>query len=352
VESAAGNCGYAWFGGAIVLKNSCTTKPSHTWAHEAGHYFSLPHVFVGWEGQNINTQLPAPAVTTDGTEVELADSSNCATAADGFCDTPADYISYRWSCDAAHNSQPMLDPTGRSFKASGEFYMSYSLDGCMTHFSPQQITAMRSYAQTTLSTITQLTPPPFQPTAQVALNYPTDSLTTHYDTLTFRWHRDPNATFYTFEVSRQNAFQIVQYTKYTSDTSITLYNLSAGKHYLWRVRSLNPAFMCAPMSRIQHFFTQPLVNTETEALFKGQLSILPNKAERGETVKATWQNIDSDLAKLQVFSIDGQLLQEKTVYTTTDTETDIDTANLPTGVLIVNLQTERGNVQQKLILTH
>ncbi len=350
VENAAGNCGYAWFGGAIVLKNSCTTKPNHTWAHEAGHYFSLPHVFVGWEGQNINMQLPAPAVTSDGTEVELADSSNCATAADGFCDTPADYLSYRWSCDVTRNSLQMLDPTGRAFKASGEFYMSYSSDGCMTHFSPQQITAMRDYAQTTLPSITQLTPPPFQPTSQVMMRYPSDSLTTRYDTLTFRWKRDPNATLYTFEVSRQNAFQLVQYTKYTSDTSITLYNLSPGKHYLWRVRSINPAFTCAPMSRIQHFFTQAFVNTDSEKPFNGQLALLPNNGEHGQTIKATWQNIDSDFGKLQIFSINGQLLSEKNVYTNIDSETDIDTSTLPAGVFIVNLQTERGNVQQKLIL--
>ena len=162
-EVAAGACAYAWYGGAIVLKKSCTTRPNHTWAHEAGHYFSLPHVFVGWEGQSVNAAQPAPAVTNDGTEVELADSSNCTTAGDLFCDTPADYISKRWSCDANHNSQTLIDPTGAPFKASGEYYMSYSSDACMSRFSPQQITAMRDYAQTTLNTITNLTAPPDQP---------------------------------------------------------------------------------------------------------------------------------------------------------------------------------------------
>ncbi len=57
-------------GGILILKGDCAT--SSTIAHELGHYFSLDHTFS----------------PTDG--LELVNGSNCATAGDGVCDTPAD----------------------------------------------------------------------------------------------------------------------------------------------------------------------------------------------------------------------------------------------------------------------
>ena len=44
-------------------------------SHEAGHYFNLPHTFNG---------------TADGSNPECVDGSNCSTAGDFICDTPAD----------------------------------------------------------------------------------------------------------------------------------------------------------------------------------------------------------------------------------------------------------------------
>jgi hypothetical protein len=69
-------CGFASLGGittldalGIVIKKSCLD--SKTLSHEMGHYFGLKHTFEG-----------------GGTE--LANGSNCATAGDEICDTPAD----------------------------------------------------------------------------------------------------------------------------------------------------------------------------------------------------------------------------------------------------------------------
>ncbi len=353
VESAAGNCGYAWYGGAIVLKNSCTTLPGHTWAHEAGHYFSLPHVFSGWEGQTVNTSVAAPFTTTSGDEVELADSSNCATAGDLFCDTPADYLSYRWSCDAARNSQNLIDPTGRNFKATGEYYMSYALDNCMTKFSPQQLTAMRDYAQTNLPSITQLTAPPYQVVGQSLLNMPADSATVRYDSLRLFWKKDPNATKYIVEICRLKSFNVGIITHTTSDTSSLYVGLTPGKRYYWRARALNPRYVCSSPSVIRTFVTQPLiVATEENTPFKGELKIVPNQTERGKNVTISWENIEVNQAKLQIFSINGQLLSEKIVFPQIQQSTEIETANLPSGVLVVNLQTEKGSIKQKMVVTN
>ncbi|MEY4904640.1 MAG: hypothetical protein RLZZ292_2455, partial [Bacteroidota bacterium] len=144
VNSAAGNCGYAFFGlyGGIVLAKGCSKKDDHTWAHEMGHKLGMPHTFSGWEGEKVPATGNAPT-NINGDLVELADSSNCKNAGDGFCDTPADYLSYRWSCDANGFGPTLKDPVGKTFKPDGHFYMSYALDACMDRFSHDQQESMR-----------------------------------------------------------------------------------------------------------------------------------------------------------------------------------------------------------------
>jgi hypothetical protein len=57
-------------GGIVMLKDAGFM----TLAHEMGHYFGLPHTFEG----------------AGMIGAELVDGSNCLTAGDGICDTPAD----------------------------------------------------------------------------------------------------------------------------------------------------------------------------------------------------------------------------------------------------------------------
>ncbi len=71
-----GFCGFAGLGAVtelngngIVIKKSCLDPK--TLSHEMGHYFGLLHTF-------------------EGSGVELANGSNCKTAGDLICDTPAD----------------------------------------------------------------------------------------------------------------------------------------------------------------------------------------------------------------------------------------------------------------------
>lgn len=74
--SSIGACGLADLAGigspngsGIVYRKDCAN--TRVFAHELGHFFGLEHTFEG-----------------NGTE--LVDGSNCTTAGDGICDTPAD----------------------------------------------------------------------------------------------------------------------------------------------------------------------------------------------------------------------------------------------------------------------
>ncbi|MEM9546580.1 MAG: PKD domain-containing protein [Bacteroidota bacterium] len=114
-------CGYAKYPGGIdiiMMKNSCASNGS-TLTHELGHFFNLPHTHSGGN--------------------ELVDGSNCATAGDDFCDTPADP-------NISGKVNVSCDYTGTDTDANGDPYtpdtyniMSYSRKSCRIFYSVEQL---------------------------------------------------------------------------------------------------------------------------------------------------------------------------------------------------------------------
>lgn len=128
VTNAAGTasyCGYAYYpGGAdrILMKNSCTTNGS-TLIHEFGHYFSVRH--------------------THNAGNELVNGSNCSTAGDQICDTPADpNLSGKVNVACVYTGTD-LDANGDSYTPQTTNYMSYARKSCRTVFSTGQIARLR-----------------------------------------------------------------------------------------------------------------------------------------------------------------------------------------------------------------
>ncbi|BDS12224.1 zinc-dependent metalloprotease [Aureispira anguillae] len=127
VSNGAGSfyCGYAYFpGGAdrIVMKNSCTTNGS-TFIHEFGHYFSAYHTHQGGN--------------------ELVNGSNCSTAGDQICDTPADPNLSGVVNSSCVYTGTATDANGDSYTPQTTNYMSYSRKSCRTVFTNGQIARIR-----------------------------------------------------------------------------------------------------------------------------------------------------------------------------------------------------------------
>ncbi|MFD0835545.1 T9SS type A sorting domain-containing protein [Mariniflexile aquimaris] len=132
-------CGYTDNSGrndVIVLKNSCVTNSSSL-AHEMGHFFSLIHT----HGPD-NTKL-----TT-----EFVDGSNCDTDGDGICDTPADpKLTSKNVNNFCEYTGTEKDAHGDLFAPDAQNIMSYSLKGCRSHFSNQQLARMYAFYHTAKS---------------------------------------------------------------------------------------------------------------------------------------------------------------------------------------------------------
>lgn len=102
-------------------------------AHELGHFFSLIHTHVQ------NTYNPVP--TTD----ELVNGSNCATAGDFICDTPADPGLYSFRIAPAPACQYIdtvtTDINGDLYNPILNNFMS-ALSWCTNDFTPEQFSRM------------------------------------------------------------------------------------------------------------------------------------------------------------------------------------------------------------------
>jgi hypothetical protein len=124
-------CGRSSFYGigvqGIVMNNYCTANPSvpnySTFSHEVGHYFNLYHTHETYFG------------------VECVDGSNCDSAGDLFCDTPADPgLSYLVDNSCVYIGTE-LDACGSGdpYTPSTENLMSYSTKWCRDTFTTEQL---------------------------------------------------------------------------------------------------------------------------------------------------------------------------------------------------------------------
>lgn len=122
-NSGSSLCGYSDFPPGpdiVMMRGSCTLNGS-TLSHEFGHYFSVLHTHSTIGG------------------AEFVDGSNCSSAGDLLCDTPADPVignsNVNTSCVYTGTQ---LDPQGDLYAPDTRNIMSYSRRSCRNSFSPTQ----------------------------------------------------------------------------------------------------------------------------------------------------------------------------------------------------------------------
>lgn len=342
----------------IVMTSGCASAP--TFAHEIGHYLSLPHTFYGWEGTGTaGSSGPAP------NWAERVDSSNCTTAGDFLCDTGPDYLYGRWSrsnCQAqgtvsfgtngGQASVELTDPTGTAFTVDGTNVMSYTSNGCMSFFSNDQINAMHfnltNYRAGHLVNNGSVSPVD----SAVNLLYPIAGDITPYGDVTVEWNADPAATTYLVEMSYVPTFSaIFTLGKFrTTDTTATFTGLTPNRTVYWRVTPYNASFTCA-MGTLGQFQTGDIASSVpsryTTAL---DWRILPNPVRTAQPFEISLSANAATEASLQVYGLNGQVLDTRTVQAHAGTQYLRLAAPHTAGVYFVQLRTPQGQSTQKLVV--
>lgn len=357
VKNPAGNCGYSWQD-AIVLGTDygCSDAGNTTWSHEAGHHFSLPHTFVGWEGTEWDYSEPAPE-EIDGHPVEKVDGSNCLTGGDGFCDTRPDYLNFRWPCDANKESvAAQLDPDSVEFHSDATLIMGYPFDECSSRFSPQQIEAMRTNLYTEHSAYLQFTAPmEYIPDSSVVqLISPIDTQNVQFDNFTLSWNPVPGASFYHVEVGLAPILSAKYYNQILyNTTSVTITtNVPNNRLLKWRVRPYGVWDVCHSNTVIQYgvFRTKNLTATnELEESVVAELS--PNPVSSGLPSVFTLTSDEYMDALLSVSDAAGRLcLTQDIRLSPGENRLDIATSGLSAGFYVVTLRNDKGAIVKRLAI--
>ncbi|MEL6674661.1 MAG: T9SS type A sorting domain-containing protein [Bacteroidota bacterium] len=123
-------CGYTYRPGGprIVIMNYACTASGKTLSHEIGHYLSLYHTH---------------GTTNNGTTDEFADGSNCSTAGDRICDTPADPNLSGVVDGNCNYVGSATDGKGQAYNPDPSNIMSYARNACRNRFTDGQYAQMR-----------------------------------------------------------------------------------------------------------------------------------------------------------------------------------------------------------------
>ncbi len=354
-SGAAGNCGYYWMD-AVVVAKGCAGNGDHTFAHEVGHFLSLPHPFVGWEGIEYDPAKPTSQyIGQVWTGIESVDDPNCNQVADGFCDTGPDYLSYRWGCNGqALSNTEQTDLNGQSFRSDGTLFMSYSFDACASRFSPEQIQAMRAnlkYARPGI--LRNLEIQPIDP-AGIELLQPVDTAVVPANYVRLEWKPVPGATHYLLQVGRHPFQSVILKTAILADTTFVLVDneyIQPGKRYWWRIRPFGPGNYCTDFTERQIFEGGTLTSTaEPAALEEVQLG--PSPLPIGTPLHIQLGSLPPQTAvTLTLLDLQGRVHRTQTLGTASGSSLSLSTAGLQPGLYLLQLSTGKERRVFKVVLT-
>lgn len=356
VSDPAGACGYFSPGqDGVALAKSCMGVNDHTWAHEIGHFLSLPHTFLGWEGTDYDYSSPTPNFVNNF-PVERLDGSNCNQAAGGFCDTEPDYLSYRWPCNGEQlSNQPQQDPEGEEFRSDGTLFMSYANDNCSSRFSGEQTGAMRANLLGPRASFlyNQNPPQPLDPSIATLVSPVNDELITEVGSLELSWEAIPDAVGYLVDLDLMlpngSAYNFGNY--HTSTNSYVVTGLVSDKAWRWSVRAYNLNDGCTTYSDFEQFTTGNFLTATQEVEGLSALSLFPVPQSAGNQVQLSWSMVESKDLQLRIINLTGQTLYTERFFSPAGKNSkQINTNDLAAGVYVLALETENGRSFKRLVL--
>jgi hypothetical protein len=311
--------------GAIYLSIGCSGAGNSTWAHEMGHFLSLPHPF------QTTSDAPAAAgaerVTRLANEVAPRLPANCATAGDRFCDTPADFRPDRWNCPGINGT--VRDINNDLFNPVGRYYMSYADDACQDSFSVQQKAAMKATVTVVNGQAGQrlyLTSPPIASydtilNSQPTHLHPVNNSVNNVPNLTFRWRKVPGATMYLLRISRLFTFTgtlIEDRIVYDTTYQYTGTAINPNVDYYWSLKAINHKVTCGNYSastagNYWKFRTVGVAGTQTLSA-GGEFSFYPNPTDGANG----WINLEPPFGDglstlVEWFDATGRLIHSQTL---------------------------------------
>ncbi len=337
----------------IVLKKSVPqneTQDHFVLAHEIGHFFSLPHTFLGWD-DNPWDGTPVTSPTSPGGELnELADGSNSDIAGDMIEDTPADYnLGFGWN-GCTEYTGGCADITGALLDPQEENFMGYFI-GCDQYvFSDKQQEIITNDYNSSRRAYLRVS---YQPNDLPIEDLPEiiapadDSTTPYFNGVELSWTPVENATHYFIELT-QGLFK----TRYIVESNkLFLTDLIEDKNYRWRVIPYNEINTCSSSSPIWQFRTGTGTTSTNESETQlSKVNIYPNPTA-GNEINLHISDTYTGIVESQIIDIKGRLLQSASFNKTQEKVVHkINSPNLSEGFYLVKIRLGDKTITRKVII--
>jgi hypothetical protein len=355
-----------WF---IVINSQASAGGAVTIAHEAGHYFSLPHTFYGWETcpfKPTATDSCAPAtiscfgngVYTVENAARTGNDANCSTAGDAFCDTPPDYNLGLLATSCTYSGLAS-DPKCVKINPDETNIMSY-FSGCQPTFSPMQVSAMQdnyinhpSRAGLRRGNIAPTAASLATPNLVSPIN---GAVTTYYNNFTLNWDAVPSATGYIVEISKTLSF-FDSRTLYATTNALNIngslvpnYLSTPSQIYYWRVKPYSNYFVCAATTARQNFVAG-LVSATNEIVGVSNFDVSPNPLSNSQSLNLNLTTETAFDAQVKLFNVAGKLIKtEKHSFDAGFSTQTMSVSDLNSGLYILSVQSEKGVLNKKVII--
>ena len=359
----------------LVIKKSEVSSGAKTAEHEIGHFFSLLHPFNGWEdndydplvhGNPVNI-LTAPTMSSEppfnSIAIEFVDGTNCQTAGDLICDTPASYnfANSYWSskgCVPLDNSvkdyhMQIVAPDVKNimdyFAACSDYHFSNKQqDLIKTDLTNRKATFGNNKLNcTTTPNLNIIT------TNVLSPNIDSGKVIPNYGDIKLDWEDSPGATAYIVEIDGATNFASPAYkSAIVTASEWTAPGLVKNKKYYWHVYPYNEYSTCAGWSKTYGFTTGQWVVSTNDIKELDSWKINPNPANRNSVATLELNSLLTFTADIIVSDITGKTVLVKNSIAIQDgaQTIEISTANLNAGMYLVQLRTETGIATQKLVI--
>ena len=155
---------------------------------------------------------------------------------------------------------------------------------------------------------------------------------------------------YILEITPLASFAVPQFSHYIEGTSFVSTALNPDKDYYWRVWPVNAQYTCMEYSDIASFTTGVLSEVET---IEGvdAISVFPNPLSNGNKLRVHLDAAAPMSLKVNLLAATGQQLQQFSWETNVGhNNTLFETTNLPAGVYFVQIQSDKGVMNRKVIV--
>ncbi len=347
---------YSPGGDYIIIRKKEMADSSATLSHEVGHYFSLRHPHSGWdEPYDIDANgLQVPFTNVPGTNalIELMDGSNCATAADGLCDTAPDYLLGFSSGFCGQNSN-VLDYNGDPLVSQANLSMGYFSDCPKYVFTPQQVDRMKINIASSGRNFLDNTHTPNETviTGDLVITTPEAASTVeNYNGVEVAWEGVQDADNYIVQiVNFSDASDFYEYT--TTNTSIYVTDLEPNSVYRLTVKPYNDAYTGFPEVGFR-FQTGSTTTAVEDPSFVSDFMVYPNPSNSTQNILVDMTSEWSGNATISITDVAGKVIKSQAVQIVNGKQQLVanQSGDIQSGVYFLQLATSQGTVTRKIII--